>query len=134
MRRIVLVFLVGLLGPAAPGQAGAFFKCMPLYGNWCGIDHPPKGTFPPPVDEFDAACMRHDFCTAGAGPLGNDACDRMLVAELNGLRARYGFLPRPLRWIEYALRVKSGGPWGGMPIPAPGDAFGFMESLTAPCW
>jgi hypothetical protein len=108
------------------------FKCMPIYGNWCGPDYPPAGTTPPPVDAFDAACMRHDLCTAGPGP--DKACDMALVGELRNLALQYGYLPRPLQWAEYLIRVKAGGPWSGMPLPGPGDAFGVLSSLAAPCW
>ena len=108
------------------------FKCMPIYGNWCGPDYPPAGTAPPPVDASDAACMRHDLCTAGPGP--DTPCDIALVGELHSLSQRYGYLPRPLQWAEYVIRVKAGGPWGGMPWPGLGDAFGVLSSLAAPCW
>ena len=128
-----LALLLALL-LMVPSGAQAFFKCMPLYGNWCGIDYPPPGTTPPPVDEFDAACMKHDLCTGGRG-FGNKLCDRGLVTELNRLRWKYGYLPRPLQWAEYFLRVKEGGaPWSGMPFPSPGDAMGFLDSLLANCW
>ncbi|HHB12814.1 MAG TPA: hypothetical protein ENK62_06410 [Chromatiales bacterium] len=133
MRLIKLVISIAFMLSPIP-QAQAFLKCMPLYGNWCGVDYPPKGTFPPPVDEFDAACMRHDLCTAGDDFLGNTRCDRMFVSELNALRLKYGFLPKPLQWAEYALRVKSGGPWGGMPMPTPWDMLGFAQSVLTPCW
>ncbi len=134
MRLLLQAFTLSLSLLGLPGGAQAFIKCMPIYGNWCGIDYPPEGTFPPPIDEFDAACMRHDLCTGGSDFFGNERCDRALVAELNLLRAKYGFLPRPLQWAEYALRVKSGGPWGRMPMPSPGDLFGFMDSAMASCW
>ncbi len=87
---------------------------------------------PPPIDAFDAACMRHDFCTAG--PVDQAICDRALLGELHQLAASLGYLPRPLQWVEYGLRVKNGGPWTGMPFPGPGDAFGGLSSLFAPCW
>jgi hypothetical protein len=106
--------------------------CLTLYGNWCGPGHPPAGSYPPPIDAFDAACMRHDICTTGL--LGNSKCDARFVYELHGLAAKYGFLPRPLQWAEYAIRVKAGGPWGGMPAPLPGDALGLLGSLAVPCW
>jgi len=120
-----------LAGLGAPPSAMAFFKCMPLYGNWCGPGHP-SGGFPPPIDAFDAACMRHDLCTAGPGP--DTPCDLAFVSELHGLAQQLGYLPRPLQWAEYAIRVKSGGPWGGMPMPTPWDAIGAMSSISAPCW
>jgi hypothetical protein len=133
MKRATLIrclpFAAGLLLAASNAQA---FKCMPIYGNWCGPDYPPAGTSPPPVDPFDAACMHHDLCTAGPGP--DTACDIALVRELRGLAARYGYLPRPLQWAEYVIRVKSGGPWGGVPLPGPRDALGLLSSLATPCW
>jgi hypothetical protein len=124
-----LPLTAGLLLIASNAQA---FKCIPVYGNWCGPNYPPAGTSPLPVDPFDAACMHHDRCMAGPGP--DTACDIALAQELRGLAARYGYLPRPLQWAEYVIRVKSGGPWGGMPLPGPGDAWGLMRSLAAPCW
>lgn len=120
----------GVLLIAATTQAGAF-KCMPIYGNWCGIGHPASG-LPPPVDAFDAACMRHDFCTAAPG--SDRPCDLAFVGELREIAARVGYLPRQLRWAEYVIRLKAGGPAGGMPLPSPGDAFGLLSSIAAPCW
>lgn len=114
----------------APGVEA--FKCFPIYGNWCGMDYPPEGTFPPPVDPYDAACMRHDICTGESG--GDAVCDVRFISELHGLAHQFGYLPRPLQWAEYAIRVKSGGPWNGMPMPTIGDAFGAFSSLTALCW
>ena len=108
-------------------------KCLPIYGNWCGPDHPHISQSPPPVDEFDAACMRHDICTSF--PADDTVCDIRFVNELRGLSAKYGYLPRPLQWAEYAIRVKAGdAPWNGMPMPTPMDALGFMSSITAPCY
>ncbi len=129
-RASIPLYLAGLLLTALTTDAAAF-KCMPLYGNWCGINYP-SGGFPPPVDAFDAACMRHDLCTAAPG--ADTGCDIAFVSELRGLAAQAGYLPRPLQWAEYAIRVKSGGPWGGMPMPTPWDAFGVMSSVAAPCW
>ncbi len=114
----------------APAQA--FFKCMPIYGNWCGPGHPVVGSYPPVVDAFDAACMRHDLCTLAT--YDATGCDIGFVQELHGLAAQYGGLPRPLQWAEYVIRLKAGGPWGGMPTPTPWDALGAMDSLATPCW
>lgn len=122
--------LLGLLLAAAATPAAAF-KCMPIYGNWCGVGYPNAGA-PPPVDEFDAACMRHDFCIAGSGD--SLPCDISFIQELHAVAARVGYLPRPLQWAEYVIRVKAGGHWGGMPLPGPWDAAGLMSSIAAPCW
>jgi len=125
---ILIPAIISLLLPTSEAQA---FKCLPLYGNWCGPGHP-SGLALPPVDGFDAACMRHDYCVDGPGP--EALCDRALVDELNLLASQVGYLPRPLQWVEYVLRVKEGGGWGGMPMPTPWDAAGVMSSLMAPCW
>lgn len=121
--------LMALLSAAPAAHA---FKCVPVYGNWCGLNYPPAGAFPPPVDPFDAACMRHDLCLVGPGP--EAACDLAFAGELAALAVQLGYLPRPLEWAEYVIRVKSGGPWGGLPLPSPQDALGLMSGLTAPCW
>jgi hypothetical protein len=128
-RTLVATALLLLAGLAPNAQA---FKCLPVYGNWCGLGYPPAGTFPPPVDAFDAACMRHDLCVAGPQP--EAPCDIAFVGELRGLALTHGYLPRPLQWAEYVIRMRAGGPWGGMPSPAPGDALGALSSLVAPCW
>ena len=105
------------------------FGCLPIYGNWCGPGHP-TSTALPPVDAFDAACMRHDLCTA-YGP--DTPCDRAFVGELHQIASQTGYLPRPLQWAEYVIRLKSGGGWGGMPMPTPWDGMGVMSSLMSPC-
>jgi hypothetical protein len=118
-----------ILALFSAGDAAAF-KCVPIYGNWCGIDHPRRGA-PPPVDAFDAACMRHDLCVAGSP--SDRPCDIAFVTELRNIAAQVGGMPRPLQWAEYVIRLKAGGPWGGMPMPTPWDAVGAFSSLTSPC-
>jgi hypothetical protein len=129
-RTTILTGLLGAVLVIVATQAAAF-KCMPIYGNWCGVGSPAAG-FPMPVDAFDAACMRHDFCVAGPGP--DRHCDVAFVDELHTIAAQVGYLPRPLQWAEYVIRVKAGGPKGGMPMPSPFDALGLMSSVAAPCW
>jgi hypothetical protein len=126
---LAALLALGLAGGAGSAQA---FKCMPIYGNWCGIDWPASAAVAPPIDAFDAACMRHDICTAGPGP--DTPCDIAFVNELHSLALVHGGLPRPLQWAEYVIRVKAGGPVGGMPMPLPWDFMGLMSSLAAPCW
>lgn len=127
-RLLATLLLPALLLSAGPADA---FKCLPIYGNWCGPGHPASLALPP-VDGFDAACMRHDYCTAG--PFPETACDRGFVGELRQLAAQTGYLPRPLQWAEYVIRLKSGGGWSGMPMPMPGDVMGIASSVLAPCW
>ncbi|PIE08124.1 MAG: hypothetical protein CSA74_03780 [Rhodobacterales bacterium] len=67
------------LAAAVPGPAAAQVG-IPVYGNWCGPGHGAG----PALDPVDAACMRHDFCTANYGPF-NCNCDLMLMAELRRL-------------------------------------------------
>lgn len=129
--RTILATIIALGLTASPPSAHAF-KCMPIYGNWCGANYPPEGTAPPPINAFDAACMRHDLCIAGPGP--DNLCDMAFVGELHSLAVVHGHLPRPLQWAEYAIRLKSGGPMTGMPMPTPWDLTGFMSSIAAPCW
>jgi len=59
--------------------------------------------------------------------------DGDFVGELHSVAAQTGYLPRPLQWAEYVIRVKVGGPVGGMPMRSPGDVFGLMSSVAAPC-
>jgi len=127
MHRSIIALAVLFSTAAADAVA---FGCMPLYGNWCGIGHPSHGA-PPPVDAFDAACMRHDLCTA-ASP-SDRPCDVAFVTDLHRIATQLGGMPRPLQWAEYVIRLKAGGPWGGMPMPTPWDAIGTFSSLTAGC-
>lgn len=126
IRPIALLFAANLL---AVSSAHAF-KCVPIYGNWCGPGHPNTVALPP-IDVFDAACMRHDYCVGS--PVPETVCDRNFVIEINQLAAQIGYLPRPLQWAEYVIRLKSGGGWGGMPLPLPDDAAGLMSSILTPC-
>jgi hypothetical protein len=118
------------LALAIAAADAAAFNCMPIYGNWCGINHPSRGA-PPPVDAFDAACMRHDLCVATSP--SDTPCDIAFVQELRSVAARVGGMPRPLQWAEYAIRLKAGGGWDGMPTPTPWDVMGAFSSLASPC-
>ena len=48
-----------------------------IHGNYCGIGNRPGAT---PVDELDAACMRHDACTH-TGSVPGCRCDDRLRTE-----------------------------------------------------
>ena len=60
---------------------------FPIYGNWCGPNHPIKNTNPAPIDRTDLACQHHDKCYEEHGYL-NSYCDETLVTELKS------FIPR----------------------------------------
>ncbi|MES2677313.1 MAG: phospholipase A2 family protein [Pseudomonadota bacterium] len=54
---------------------------FPIYGNWCGPDHPKAEANPDPVDLTDLACQHHDQCYETNGYL-DASCDENLIAEL----------------------------------------------------
>ena len=58
-------------------SAGTF----PVYGNYCGPDHPKKGTNPIPIDKTDLACKSHDKCYETNGYF-NASCDEALIELL----------------------------------------------------
>ncbi|MGD9682778.1 MAG: hypothetical protein AB7W16_16430 [Candidatus Obscuribacterales bacterium] len=51
---------------------------VPVYGHWCG----PGYGAGEPVDDLDAACMRHDKCYGDNGYF-NCQCDKKLVSEID---------------------------------------------------
>lgn len=55
---------------------------LPVHGNWCGPGHGGGQ----PVDELDAACMRHDQCYDRNGYF-NCRCNQALVNEIDHLIA-----------------------------------------------
>lgn len=126
LTRILAFVALLALAPQA-----AAFKCLPIYGNWCGPGHPSSGPLPP-VDAYDAVCMRHDLCSMAPGP--DRHCDWAFVGELNSLAAHTGYLPRPLQWAEYLIRFKAGGSPMGFPMPTPFDAMGLASAIASPCW
>jgi hypothetical protein len=54
---------------------------FPVYGNWCGANHPKEGTNPEPIDRTDLACQHHDKCYEENGYL-SASCDENLITEL----------------------------------------------------
>lgn len=77
MLLILIIFLSGCASKATNQTTEGKF---PVYGNWCGPSHPAKGKSPIPIDEIDAACMRHDQCY-GVGYFSCE-CDDRLLKEL----------------------------------------------------
>lgn len=63
--------------PSRPSRPTAPRGWIPIYGNWCGLGHPPAGNRPPlpgggidlmdsmaplPIDALDSCCFNHDDC------------------------------------------------------------------------
>jgi hypothetical protein len=62
---------------------------MPLYGNWCGPNHPKSGTEPIAIDDIDQACKDHDKCYGKHGYFKED-CDHILLRDLDAIVRRKG--------------------------------------------
>jgi hypothetical protein len=54
---------------------------FPIYGNYCGPFHPPKGMNPLAFDEVDLACKNHDICYDDYGYF-NKNCDLQIMKDL----------------------------------------------------
>lgn len=54
---------------------------FPIYGNYCGPFHPPKGMNPLAIDEVDLACKNHDKCYDDYGYF-NKKCDLQIMKDL----------------------------------------------------
>lgn len=93
MRALVLAFT--LLVVALPAQAG-----MLVHGNWCG----PGNRGLPPVDQLDAACMRHDACYDRMGS-GNCGCDQAFLNELRHTRWVHPELGKRARAVYDAISL-----------------------------
>ncbi len=83
--KLMIPVLWGALATAAPLAGHAAEEApssYPMYGNWCGPKHPlDTSNAPPPIDDLDASCMRHDLCYEKQGDL-NCECDAALVGEI----------------------------------------------------
>jgi len=82
MLKIPSVLLILAAAPVlAQGWPGTL--AIPVHGNWCGPGQSGNGSTwsAPPTDALDAACLRHDICTARAG-YGDCGCDIALMTEL----------------------------------------------------
>lgn len=77
----------------------------PVYGNWCGPNHPVNmSSAGAPVDLLDAACMRHDYCTAAQGDY-NCGCDISFLQELRQSHWQNPMIQRDARAIYDALAL-----------------------------
>ena len=104
MRSTLLKRLFVLVIVALPLGAMAQVS-LPVYGNWCGPDYPRNpGTAQPPVDALDAACMRHDYCTAAQGRF-DCGCDLAFMDELRNTRWPNPYAQADARGIYDAIAV-----------------------------
>jgi len=77
----------------------------PVYGNWCGPNHPvDMSRAGAPVDPLAAACMRHDYCAAAQGEY-SCGCDISLLQELRGTRWQNPMIQRNARAIYDAIAL-----------------------------
>ncbi len=103
--RIALAALIWLAGLSFAAAQGTFPVSVPVYGNWCGPAYPASLSVDrPPVDPLDAACMRHDYCTAANG-IGSCGCDIGFMSELRTTRWDNPVIWRNARAIYDAIAV-----------------------------
>ncbi len=102
---ILLVVCLGFLS-LAPAGAQEFPEIYaPVYGNWCGPNHPVSiENAPAPVDQLDSACMRHDYCVAAQGDY-NCGCDLAFLTELRSTRWSGPVIQQNARGIYDAIAL-----------------------------
>jgi hypothetical protein len=62
-----------------PGNRGAPRQLsLPVYGNYCGLDHGDPTGNTPPIDAVDAVCREHDLCYARLGDF-DSRCDQDFI-------------------------------------------------------
>lgn len=116
-------FVVGLsllLSGASSAKAQSMPEMwIPIYGNWCGLDHPTSfDGAGAPVDALDAACRRHDYCAAARGDF-DCGCDIGLMGELRSTRWGDPVIASHARAIYDGIAMK--------PCSAP-DGMAFKQS------
>jgi len=87
MKNLILIFFLLLTSSCAIFSNKKTAGDFPIYGNWCGPNHPKKGTNPEPIDATDQACKNHDKCYDEYGYL-NAYCDQNLVFSLQNIIPR----------------------------------------------
>jgi len=109
-----LFLIAALLWPL-----GAMAQSVPVYGNWCGLNHPSNPLLAgPPVNALDAACMRHDICTANRGRF-DCGCDLAFMNEL-----------RTTRWQNPTLQSIARGVYDGIAVIPCTDPLGIAEKQS----
>jgi len=94
----------------------------PIYGNWCGPNHPVNmSQAAAPVDPLDAACMRHDYCVAAQGE-NNCGCDISLLQVLRNTSWQNPVIQNNARAIYDAIAL--------MPCNSP-DGTTFKQTMFA---
>lgn len=116
----LMVGLAVLIGAGQPAKAQDMPEMwIPIYGNWCGLDHPTSfDGADAPVDMLDAACRRHDYCAAARGDF-DCGCDIGLMGELRSTRWGNPVIASHARAIYDGIAMK--------PCSAP-DGMAFKQS------
>jgi hypothetical protein len=110
-RLFVILALLWPLGTSAQSVA--------VYGNWCGPNYPANPALAgPPVDALDAACMRHDICTANRGRF-DCGCDLALMNEL-----------RTTRWQNPGIQSAARGIYDAIAVTPCTDPFGTAQKQS----
>lgn len=103
--RSTLIIRLFVLGVLAWPSVSAAQMSVPVYGNWCGPNHPITPSLAgPPLNALDAACMRHDYCTAARGRF-DCGCDLTMMYELRNTQWQNPFIQSDARGIYDAIAV-----------------------------
>lgn len=86
---ILLTSVVFVTGCASVGEGHQ-------YGCWCGKNTPAEGSFPLPIDPWDAACKSHDLCY-GENGIDDPRCDIEFTTRLRELEKSQGRMPGQLQ-------------------------------------
>jgi len=123
MKRFVMLLLIGLWCTGGMAQAQSNLQIYaPVYGNWCGPNHPVNmSRAPGPVDALDASCRRHDYCIAAQGEYSCD-CDIAFLQDLRGTRWSNPMIQQNARAIYDAIAL--------MPCNSP-DGTAYKQTLFA---
>lgn len=105
MKKILAPLAFALLAAPAAAQNIA----IPVYGNWCGPNHGGG----PAIDGIDAACMRHDYCTAQRG-FYDCGCDLAMMSELRNQPYPNPWMADRARGLYEVIAVKPCDTPGGM--------------------
>ncbi len=122
LSKVLFGFFLWVAGTGLVAAQSNLQIFAPVYGNWCGPNHPvDMSRAGPPVDVLDAACMRHDYCVAAQGEY-DCGCDISFLQELRGTRWQNPMIQRNARAIYDAIAL--------VPCDAP-DGMTYKQTMFA---